>query len=149
MNAPPHQPRCFPCHRRSERGSVAVEAAVVAPALVALMLLVVFAGRVSEADGNVRRASSEAARAASLEQNATAAKDAATKTATANLAAAGTTCQRLQTIVDTTNLEPGGTVVVEVICQVSMSDIALLGVPGSRTFRARAVEVVDRYRSDP
>jgi hypothetical protein len=27
-----------------------------------------------------------------------------------------------------------------------MSDIALLGVPGSRTFMANAIEVVDTYR---
>ena len=52
-----------------ERGSVAVEVAVIAPALIFLMLLVVFAGKVAEANGNVVRASSEAARAASLRQH--------------------------------------------------------------------------------
>ncbi|HNB96097.1 MAG TPA: TadE/TadG family type IV pilus assembly protein, partial [Microthrixaceae bacterium] len=55
--------------RRSERGSVSVEVAVIAPAFVFLMLLVVFAGKVSEADGNVERAAAEGARAASLRQH--------------------------------------------------------------------------------
>src|SRR3546814_10724235 len=50
-----------------ERGSIAVEVAVIAPALVFLMLLVVYAGKVSEADGNVERAASDAARARSEE----------------------------------------------------------------------------------
>ena len=54
---------------RDERGSIAVEVAVIAPALVFLMLLVVYAGKVSEADGNVERAASDAARAASLRQD--------------------------------------------------------------------------------
>lgn len=133
---------------RGEAGTVAVEAAVVAPALVVLMLLVVFAGRVSEADGNVQRAASEAARAASLRQAPAAASQAATDTVAANLEAAGTPCRSGRTQVDTSRLRPGGTVAVEVVCTVSMSDVALLGVPGTRTFRARAVEVVDRFRSD-
>ena len=54
---------------RSERGSISVEVAVIAPAFVFLMLLVVYAGKVSEADGNVERAAAEGARAASLRQN--------------------------------------------------------------------------------
>jgi len=58
---------------RSERGSVSVEVAVIAPAFVLLLLLVVFAGKVSEADGNVERAAAEGARAASLRQNGSAA----------------------------------------------------------------------------
>ena len=55
----------LPARLRDERGSIAVEVAVIAPALLFLMLLVVYAGKVSEADGNVERAASDAARAAS------------------------------------------------------------------------------------
>lgn len=135
--------------RVGERGTVAVEAAIIAPGLLMLMLLVVFAGRVSEADGNVQRAASEAARAASMRQTPAAATEAAEVTVAANLAAAGTPCQSLRTDVSTDQLRPGGIVTVEVTCIVSMSDVALLGVPGTRTFNARAVEVVDTYRSEP
>ena len=132
--------------RARERGSVAVEVAVLAPALVALMLLVVFAGRVSEAEGEVRRAASQGARAASLQQNAAGAVDAATTVVNGNLADSGFVCGALDVEVDTEQLQPGGSVVVVVRCTADMSDVALLGVPGSRTFVARAVEVVDRYR---
>lgn len=45
-------------------------------------------------------------------------------------------------------VEPGGLVGVTVTCTAAMSDVALIGVPGSRTFSSRAVEVVDRYRGD-
>lgn len=134
--------------RRDERGSVAVETAVVAPALVALLLLVVFAGRVAQAEGEVRRAASEAARAASLRQHAGDAEAEAQAVAAANLAASGVTCRTFETVVDTTDFAPGGSVAVTVRCVASMRDVSLLGVPGSRTFVAQSVEVVDRYRGE-
>jgi Flp pilus assembly protein TadG len=133
---------------RGDRGSVAVEVAVVAPAFVFLLLLVVFAGRVSEADANVRRATSEAARAASLRQHPSDARADAHTIAEANLSAAGVRCSGLTVEVDTDTFQPGGTVTVTIDCTTSMADVTLLGVPGTRTFSARAVEVIDRHRGD-
>lgn len=132
---------------RDERGSVAVETAVIAPALVLLLLLVVFAGKVSEADSNVARAASEAARAASLRQHPGDAAVDAERVARENLSASGVPCIALDVRVDTSDLEPGGTVAVDLRCTASMADVALLGVPGQRTFSAKAVEVIDTYRS--
>jgi Flp pilus assembly protein TadG len=136
----------FPQRLHDERGSIAVEVAVIAPALVFLMLLVVYAGKVSEADGNVERAASDAARAASLRQDPGDATTDAQDTAAANLAAAGVPCLTLTTDVDTDDFTPGGTVTVTVRCEASMEDVTLLGVPGRRTFTATAVEVIDTYR---
>lgn len=132
-----------------ETGSVAVETAIIAPALVFLLLLVVFAGKVSEAEGNVARAASEAARAASLRQHPGDAVDDAERVASENLAASGVPCVALDVQVDTSDFEPGGTVSVELRCTASMADVALLGIPGQRTFAARAVEVIDTFRSGP
>lgn len=133
-------------HPRSERGSVAVETAIIAPALVALLLLVVFAGRVSQAEAEVRRAASEGARAASLEYFEDAAVTAATGRVAANLQDNGVVCAELTTDVDTSQLIPGGSVSVTVRCIADMADVALLGVPGTRTFVATSIEVIDRYR---
>jgi Flp pilus assembly protein TadG len=133
---------------RSERGSISVEVAVIAPAFVFLMLLVVYAGKVSEADGNVERAAAEGARAASLRQNPAAAIDDARAVVEANLAAAGVPCSQLDTSVDTSTFEPGGTVTVTVRCDAPMADVTLLGVPGTRSFTATSTEVIDTYRSD-
>ena len=137
-----------PLDRCSERGSVSVEVAVIAPAFVFLMLLVVFAGKVSEADGNVERAAAEGARAASLRQHPGNAATDARSTVEANLATAGVSCSTLEAIVDTSDFEPGGTVTVTVECTASMADVTLLGVPGTRTFTATATEVIDTYRED-
>lgn len=140
----------IPRHRvgDSEQGSVSVEAAVIAPALVFLLLLVVFAGKVAEAEGNVERAAAAAARAASLRQHPGDATTDALATVKANLAQAGVPCTDLATVVDTGNFAPGGTVTVTITCEASMADVTLLGLPGTRTFTARAVEVIDTYRSD-
>lgn len=132
---------------RDDRGTIAVEVAVIAPALLFLMLLVVYAGKVSEADGNVERAASDAARAASLRQHSSDAADDAQTTAAADLTAAGVPCLDVTTAVDTDDFDPGGTVTVTVSCEASMADVTLLGVPGRRTFTATAVEVIDTYRS--
>ncbi len=133
---------------RDDRGSVAVEVAVVAPAFVFLMLLVTFAGRVAEADGNMTRAASEAARAASLRQHPPDATADAETVAAANLSAAGIECVDLVVVVDTSDFAPGGTVTVELSCSTSMADVTLLGVPGTRTFTSAATEVIDRYRGN-
>lgn len=131
---------------QDNRGSVAVEVAVIAPAFVALMLLVVFAGRVAQAEGDVKRAASEAARAASLVEDPGDATIAAREVAEANLEASGVACGSLATDADTTDLTPGGSVTVTVTCIASMADVSLLGVPGERTFVARSTEVIDRFR---
>ncbi|WCO67951.1 pilus assembly protein [Iamia majanohamensis] len=136
-----------PPRLRDDRGSIAVEVAIIAPALLFLMLLVVYAGKVSEAEGNVERAVSDAARAASLRQHPGDATDDAQASSVENLAAAGVPCLSLATTVDTADFGPGGTVTVTVRCEASMADVTLLGVPGRHTFTATATEVIDTYRS--
>jgi Flp pilus assembly protein TadG len=134
--------------RRDDRGSIAVEVAVIAPAFVFLLLLVVYAGKVAEADGNVERAAADGARAASLRQHPSDAAADAQAAVQANLSRAGVPCANLTTVVDTTNFQPGGSVAVTVRCEASMADVTLLGVPGRRTFVARSVEVIDTYRGN-
>lgn len=133
---------------RDDRGSVAVETAVIAPALVFLLLLVVFAGRVAQAEGDVRRAASEAARAASLEQFPESATAEAERVVAANLSASGVVCGTLDVDVDTSAFSPGGSVSVTVRCSASMEDVTLLGVPGERQFLAESLEVIDRFRGE-
>lgn len=132
--------------RRAQDGTVAVEAAVLAPVLLGLMLLVVYAGRAAQADADVQVAAARAARAASLVTDPTVAVEAAQATAAANLDTAGIVCQRLAAAVDTDQLRAGGTVTVTVACQQSNADIAGLAVPGSRWSTATATQPVDTHR---
>jgi hypothetical protein len=102
--------------------------------------------RVTTANGDIRRAASEAARAGSLARTPVGAVHAAQTVAAATLAGRGVTCRRLAVDVDTSAFAPGGWVAVRVACTVDTSDLTLLRVGGARTFSARAVEVVDTRR---
>lgn len=124
----------------SDHGSVAAELAVLTPALVVLLLFVVFAGRLGQARHDLVQAAAEGARAGSLVRDgdvATTARDAVER----NLAAAGVTCGELAVDVAT-----GATVRVDVRCAVDLTGVSALGLPRNRTVAASADEVVDVYR---
>lgn len=138
-----------PMPSRSEAGSVTVETVLVVPIIVVLLCFVVFGGRIVGAKNQVEGAAQDAARAASLRQDPGTAQAAATQTADASLASAGLACSSRDISVNTTSFDPGGVVVVRVRCVARLSDLTLLGVPGSLTFTATATEVIDTYRSQP
>jgi Flp pilus assembly protein TadG len=131
---------------RNDDGTIAVETAVIAPVLLVLMLLVVYAGRAAQADADVRSAAARAARAASLTGDADAAAVAARATATANLATAGISCTRADVQVGTGDFRAGGSVTVQVACRVSNAELLLLAVPGHRWSTATSVQPVDTFR---
>jgi Flp pilus assembly protein TadG len=131
---------------RGEGGSVTVEAALVAPALLVLMLLVVYAGRAASADADIASAAARAARAASQAADPAGADSAARQTAAANLATAGIVCTSVRVATDTGRLQPGGSVTVTVGCRVSNADLALLAVPGARWSISSSTQPVDTYR---
>lgn len=129
-----------------QRGTAVIELAILTPAVIVLLMFVVAAGRLAQARTDVYGAAAEAARAVSLRQRpADAAADARARAERA-LANRPTTCRRLDVAVDTSGLIPGGTVAARVTCSVQLSDLGLLGLPGSRDVSATAYEVVDRYR---
>ena len=123
-----------------------VEAALVAPAMLVLMLLVVYAGRAASADADIASAAARAARAASQAADPFGADTAARQTAIANLATAGIVCTNVRVATDTGRLQPGGSVTVTVGCQVSNADLTLLAVPGARWSTSSSTQPVDTYR---
>ena len=135
--------------KHRETGAVSTELAVLTPLLIGFMLLAVYAGRVVQAETDVAHAAYEAARAATLTGDPVDADAAAQTTAAANIAEDGVACRRLVVTVDTSTFAAGGQVAVTVSCEASFSDLALLAVPGSRTFNHTAISVIDTYRADP
>jgi Flp pilus assembly protein TadG len=131
---------------RDDRGTVAVEVAIVAPALIVLLVLVMLAARLSQADSEIQSAATAAARAASQQATPDGARAEASEVAEASLRDAGLSCSPSEVTVDTSTLLPGGSVSVTVRCTAQLSDMALLAVPSSRTFEHTATEVVDTYR---
>ncbi len=134
--------------RRSDTGAVSTELAVLTPLLIGFMLLALYAGRVAHTEAAVANAAHEAARAASLQGNPDAADAAAYETAEANVEAGSVSCRTLTVFTDTDRFNPGGQVSVTVTCEAAFGDIAMLSVPGTQTFTATAVEVIDTYRAN-
>lgn len=140
-------------HRRrvgGDRGSAAVEVAVIAPAIIALLGLMVAFGRVTDADGAVDAAAHAAARAASLQRDATSAQTQARTAAENSLSGDGITCQSTDVAVDTSgySLDVGqaATVTATISCTARLSDIGLPGLPGAKTLTASFTSPIDTYR---
>lgn len=128
-----------------DRGAIAVELVLVAPVLIALLLLVVGLGRIAHTRGEVDGAASDAARTASLALTPTEAQRTGDAAARSYLDAGD--CQSLDVHVDTAQFRPGGEVVARVRCVASLAGLGLAGFPGSRTFTATARAPIETYRS--
>jgi Flp pilus assembly protein TadG len=141
-----------PLDRRDrDRGSVTLELAILTPALILLLGALVLAGRVQVAASAVEHATADAARAASIERTVEAARAAAQQTVDRETAASGLRCSSTVVQIDPSGLAaPLGTaasVTVRASCTVTMADLAVPGLPGSRTLTAEATSAVDRYRT--
>ena len=136
--------------RAPERGSVSLEAALLIPGIVLLVMLMVFAGRVTAAKSGVANAAYAAARAASLERSPGSARSAATSAATEVLGQQSLRCAPHTTAIDAAGFSARvgqpSSVRAQVSCRVSLADLVLPGVPGSRELSASAVSPIDRFR---
>ncbi len=122
-------------NRLDERGSAAIEAAVAGPAVVLLILLVVFGGRVALAHQAVQGIAADTARAASLARTQVQAKTDAQKLMQAGFD------QQLPCASYTLDLDlsgfdkPPGTpasVIATVTCHLASGDLGLPGLPELR-----------------
>ena len=131
---------------RGEDGSYTVELVLWAPVLALGIMVIVAAGRIVAAGSDATGAARDAARAASLQANMTAAEQAAHFAARDSFGRQGDTCQRL-TVTVSGSVAPGGLVTVSVSCTASLSDLAIPGAPGSRTLAATSTVPIETTRS--
>ncbi|MEU7205405.1 TadE/TadG family type IV pilus assembly protein [Streptomyces sp. NPDC045470] len=135
---------------RQDRGSYSLETAVLAPVVIALLLLMVAFGRITDADGAVDSAARAAARAASLERDAGSAQSAAQAAAERSLSGEGITCQATSVSIDTSGYQSDigvdADVTAAIACTARLSDIGLPGLPGAKTLTASWTSPLDTYR---
>lgn len=133
-----------------DRGDAAVELALLTPVIGLLLVAVIAAGRLGTARDQVTQAAREAARAASLTRSPAAADAAARTAVTASLADSPGSCPDHTVTVDTTGLTaPLGQpaqVSVTVTCQVPLSDLAGLPLPGRQEMSATFAAPLDQFR---
>ena len=136
--------------RADERGSAVLEAAIGLPAFLLFIGLILFAGRVAIATQAVDSAAAQAARTASIARTQTTANSTAQSAATGTLTDQQVNCTRTTVRVDTHGFTaPVGqpaTVTATVSCAVNLSDLAVPGIPGTRTVTATASSPIDTYR---
>jgi hypothetical protein len=133
--------------RREERGAAAVEMLLMAPLLMAFVLVVVAGGRYTDSRGQVNDAAYAAARAASLESTIEAGQQAGREAAVDALDERGKACVNLEVSFAGTDFQPGGQVQVSVQCRADLRDVVGFGIPGSKWFSADAVVPIERYRA--
>lgn len=135
---------------RSERGSLSAELVLLAPVLLLFVLFAIAGGRIGLAQISVESAANAAARDVSLSRTEASAQSNATSSATTAVSAAGLNCSPLEVAIDSSGLNAPigdiGTVRATVSCTVSLSDLALPGLPGSRVITSSATSPVDPYR---
>jgi Flp pilus assembly protein TadG len=137
--------------RRRERdeGNAPLELVILAPVVFLLLAFVVAAGRTSIAQGSVAAAARDAARQASISLTPGTAQTAALSSAMTALGQDGLDCRPVVTV-DTAGFGiPVGqpaTVSATVTCTVSLSDLLVPGLPGSRTLTATFTSPLDPFR---
>jgi len=136
---------------RDQAGAAAVEFALLVPALLLMIGLVLGAGRLAYARVSVQQVADSAARAASQARDPSTARADAQEVAALYLEATGVGCAGGPGgDVATAGLAvPGGQparVGVRVSCAVALADLALPGFPGDVTVTAEAGSPLDRYR---
>lgn len=121
--------------------------------MILLIGFAVVAGRVAIANASLTTIAGNSARQASLARDAAAARAAATTLARTSLAEQNLHCSGGGDVTaDTSGFAaasggtPGQTVSVTVTCLVSFADLAIPGLPGSRTLTDRGVSPIDPNR---
>jgi Flp pilus assembly protein TadG len=135
---------------RTDRGSVTLELAILGPALLLLLGLVIAAGRIAVSGGAIEAAARDAARQASISRDPATATAGARAAALDTLAEQDLRCTSLTVRVDTAAFTaPVGApaqVTASVSCVVSLTDLAVPGLPGTKTLQASFASPLDSYR---
>jgi hypothetical protein len=139
--------------RHNENGMTTIEAAVLAPVIVALLLFIVFLGRVTTTQQTVQRAARDAARAASQGITRDEAAVAMNAVIDESLGTYRSHCTLAPTDLSAIGEDTGaegdwdlGLIQVRITCTIPTADLGLLGL-GTKTFTAIATEPVDTWRS--
>lgn len=139
-----------------DRGTIAIEMAILTPAVIAFFATALIAGRYAIAKQAADSAAFDAARTASLSRTAATAQSRAREAALRSFTAQGVTCRQLTVSVDTSEFgndvgEPA-VVRVTVVCLAEMSDLivpdlAFPGTDGTIRLESDFVSPLDTYRT--
>lgn len=133
---------------RDERGSLAVEMAMVAPAILLIFGLIFAYGRSAGINGNLEAGTRDAARSATQARSYDEAQQRAEDVVREAIKGTPQDCQdslevRLTPYAD---YLPGAPISVFTTCTYGLSDVGLPGAPGSITAESSFTSMLDPYR---
>ncbi|TMQ92746.1 pilus assembly protein [Actinomadura soli] len=140
----------FESARIRDAGNAAIEVAILAPLFIAFLAGLLVAMRVQQGSAVVAQAAADAARHASIARTATQAHADATSSALTTLRDRGLHCAptvRLDLSGFHRPAGQAGTVAAHVTCVIRLADIALPGMPGSRTVTKTHRSPIDVHRA--
>lgn len=137
--------------QRGDAGVSAIEAAILAPAILAILAVAIVAMRIEVASQSVESAAHDAARAASISRTEAQAMTNGVNTAKASLAQQHINCLApvgIDVRAGQFGLPVGqvAVVTVTIVCNVSLSGLGLPGLPGIKRITATFTSDLDRYR---
>lgn len=143
--------RCNACQNRRYwccRGAVAVEAALILPALLMIAAVATGSWRISEVKADAQSAAQVAARAGSVASSVGEGIAVGQRVGLAELA--GTRCSNPAIAVDSSDLTlpvgSAGTTSARVSCTIKLSDLLVPGMPGSFRIESVAHSTLDSHR---
>lgn len=119
---------------------------LIAPAALVVALLVLWVGRVTDAEAQVQAASAAAAQAAARQRSPLAAEASARATAAAMLTDAAACTGGATVSVNSSGWRPGGQVSVTISCVPDRADLSALA-PAARRLTGTATAAIDPYRA--
>jgi len=128
------------CRAGDELGSMAVEMVLLAPIFIMFGLLVVAAGQLVVVRSDIDAAARDAVRAATYE------RDQGAALAAARAVASSATSADCEPATLSSGFVAGESIKVTLRCDVSLSGLGLIGMPGSLTISGSSSAPLDYYR---
>lgn len=132
--------------RRSERGALALELAILAPVLLLMFMFLLACGRYFQTSSLLESAARDGARSASQARSLSDAQGRVDEAVSNTMSQAVTSCKESASGSVTTAFTAGSPLSVEVTCTINYRDLGLLGIGGDTTITKRFTSSLDPYR---
>ena len=131
---------------RDERGSLAVEMAIIVPSLLLIFGLIFAYGRAASVNGTLESGTRDAARSATIARSYDEAKQRAEAVVREAIRTLPRSCRDSVRVTVSRNFEPGEPITVDAQCSYELSDLGLPGAPGDITAQSSFTSMLDPYR---
>jgi len=132
--------------RRTERGSLAVEMAMIAPGLLMIFGLIFAYGRAAGVNGTLESGTRDGARSATMARSYDDAVARAQEAVADAITGTPQTCQNSLEVTVSQNFQPGEAITVTATCTYGLNDLGLPGAPGSIRPESSFTSMLDPYR---